>query len=233
MPCNSRGNSGTLTAGSVAVVGGDGGHTADSNPTPVTGVSPVSDPLSFMTPPDPTKLTCSAPTGGKLTGEVGASLAGGTVCYSGNVKITNAQLDNGTYVFTGNVTLDGTVTTGTGGATLDVNSGSLSENTGTVLTLVAPTTGTYSGYAIIEPATNTSTLAFSVGDATGSITGIIYAPGAALTMQDAGGNKKGALSFTTDLVVGTFSDTAGDLTMTSYSASNPTTSPLTIPTLVE
>ncbi|HEY4381533.1 MAG TPA: Tad domain-containing protein, partial [Acidobacteriaceae bacterium] len=57
---NFTGAGGTLTAGSIGVVGGDSGHTGDSNPAPVTGMAAVSNPLASVIPPDPTKLTCTA-----------------------------------------------------------------------------------------------------------------------------------------------------------------------------
>ncbi len=227
------GKSGTINAGYIGVVGGVSGS---SNGTqPVSPVVAQSDPLNYLiaSMPDPTanplKASCTTPPSGTLTGTVTPS--GGVVCYSGNVTVSNAVLNAGTYVFTGNVTLDSSVTTN--GATLDLNSGSLQENTGTVLSLLAPTSGTFNGIAIMAPPTNPGPLAFAQGDATGTITGIIYAPGAAMTLQDHGGSgKKGGLILTTDLIVNTLSDTAALITITSYSLTVPG-SPLTTITLVE
>jgi hypothetical protein len=229
------GKAGTVSAGYLGVVGGVSG--SSSGTQPVTGVVAQSDPLGYLIPgmPDPTvnplKASCTAPPSGKLTGTVAPS-GGGVVCYSGNVTISNAILNAGTYVFTGNVTLDGSVQTI--GATLDLNSGSLTENTNTTLNLAAPQgTMTYNGIAIMAPPTNTSNLNFAIGDATGTITGIIYAPGASMTLQDHGGSgKKGGLVLTTDLIVSTLSDTAALITIQSYSLTVPG-SPLTTITLVE
>jgi Flp pilus assembly protein TadG len=239
------GAGGSLTAGSVGVVGGCTGHCGDSTPVPVTGIVAQSDPLGYLiaTMPNPTvnplKATCTVPNAG---GKKGAGVLTGTitnaataiVCYSGNVTLSNVTLNGGTYVFTGNVTLDSTVITN--GATLDINSGSLTENTGTVMTLAAPPSdspSTYHNIAIMAPPANTSNLNFAIGDATGSLTGIIYAPGAAMTLQDGGGSgKKGGLSLTTNLIVKTLSDTAAELTITSYSQTVPG-SPLSKVVLVE
>jgi hypothetical protein len=246
------GAGGTLTAGSVGVVGGCGGKCADSTPTPVTGIAPQSDPLGAMVPPDPTKLTCSAPTGGKLTGVQAALGATKIACYSGNVTLSNVTLAAGTYVFTGNVTLDGTVSTPQppapvapstvsanplNGTTIDIDSGTLSINTGTTLSLYAPqaaaTTYTnYNGVALMQPAKNSNQILIQKGDASGLVDGIIYAPTAQLYLQDSGGDKSGGLTLITDLIVGSLFDKTATLTINSYSQST-SGSPLTRVTLVE
>lgn len=236
------GKAGNINAGSVGVVGCVSG--SSSGTQPVTGIVPQSDPLSYLIAqmPDPTanplKASCTVPNaGGKkgagiLTGSVTAP-AGGVACYSGDVVVSNATFGPGTYVFTGNVTLDGSVTTT--GAVLDLNSGGLQENTGTTLSLSPPAAGTtFAGISIMAPPTNGSTLAFAKGDATGTINGDIYAPGAAMTLQDHGGSGgKGGLVLNTDLIVNTLSDTAADITINSFSQTNPGLSQLTRVTLVE
>ena len=229
---NFTGGSGTFTAASISVVGGASGQISDSNVVPVTGVAPISDPLR-ITGPTPTNGLCtSTSTATSLTGTI-ASPPGGVVCYSKAVTMTNVTLGTGTYVFENGVTLGGNITSGTGGTTLDIESGSLSVNTGTVLNLVAPTSGTYNGIALMEPASNTSTILIQKGDSSGSLTGIIYAPGAELFLQDSGGGTSSSgVSFSTDLIVGTFLDKTDTVTINSYSQSN-TTSPLKAVTLVE
>jgi hypothetical protein len=237
------GAGGTLSAGSVGVVGGCGGHCGDSTPTPVTGIAPESDPLASMVPPDPTKLTCSAAPGGTLTGTL-ANPTGGIACYSGNVNLSNVTLGMGTYVFTGNVTLNGTVSTPQptsgnlqNGTTIDMDSGTLSINTGTTLSLYAPQAAAtaytnYNGIALMEPATNSNQITIQKGDASGLIDGIIYAPSAQLYLQDSGGDSSGGLTLDTDLIVGSLFDKTATLTINSYSQSTPG-SPLTRVTLVE
>jgi hypothetical protein len=246
------GAGGTLTAGSVGVVGGCGGKCGDSTPTPVTGIAPQSDPLGAMVPPDPSKLTCSAPTGGKLTGVQPALGATKIACYSGAVTLSNVTLAAGTYVFTGNVTLDGTVSTPQppapvapatvsanplNGTTIDIDSGTLSINTGTTLSLYAPQAAAtaytnYNGVALMQPAKNSNQILIQKGDASGLVDGIIYAPTAQLYLQDSGGDKSGGLTLITDLIVGSLFDKTATLTINSYSQST-SGSPLTRVTLVE
>lgn len=227
---NFTGGGGTLTAGSVGVVGGDSGKTGDSTPTPITNMAPVADPLVYITPPNPAAMSCNPPAGGTLTGTVYPS--GGVVCYSGNVNINNATLNQGTYVFTGNVQLSGAVATGAGGATLDIASGSLTESTGATLDLVAPTTGAYNGIAIMQPAPNSNVLMFDFGSSSGLIEGIIYAPDAELELHDSGGDSSGGLQLITDLIVNTLYDQTATLSIKSYSQTV-NTSPLTRVALAE
>jgi hypothetical protein len=135
------------------------------------------------------------------------------------------------YIFTGNLTLSHSVTTGAAGATIDLTSGTLSETSNTVLNLVAPTTGAFNGIAIMAPASNTSTITLEFGNSTGTIKGIFYTPGANLYLHDSGGGSSG-LSLITDLIVKTLDDQTASLNITSYSQSVPG-SPLTKVTLVE
>jgi Flp pilus assembly protein TadG len=224
------GGGGTLTAGSVGVTGGDGGQTGDSTPTPVLGVAQQSDPLSYIVPPNPSSMTCTTPQGGVLTGTVAAG------CYSapagGSLTVSNATLSSGTFVFTGNVVLSGSVSTAAGGATLDIATGALTEATNTVLDLVAPTSGPYNGIAIMEPAPNTNLMLFDFGSSSGLIDGIIYAPDAELELHDSGGDKSGGLQLITDLIVNTLYDQTATLSITSYSQTV-NTSPLNRVALVE
>lgn len=235
-PCstalNFTGSGGSLTAGWVGVAGGVGGASGDSTPTPVTGIVPVTNPLQGVSPPSVSSMTCSAPSGGTLTGTINAGV--NPVCYSGNVTISNATL-SGTFVFTGNVTLDGTINTGGSGVTLDLNSGGLTENTGTTMNIVAPTSNSnpYMGIVLMAPLSNTSTMEFDKGAAGGTFTGIIDTPGAELYLHDSGGDHGGGLTINSDVVVGTLNDQTATFTVNSYSATNQTTTPLKSVALVE
>lgn len=235
-PCstalNFTGSGGSLTAGWVGVAGGVGGASGDSTPAPVTGIVPVTNPLQGVAPPNISSLTCSAPSGGTLTGTINAG--SNPVCFSGNVTISNATL-SGTFVFTGNVTLDGTINTGGSGVTLDLNSGGLSENTGTTMNIVAPTSSSnpYMGIVLMAPISNTSTMEFDKGASGGTFTGIIDTPGANLFLHDSGGDSRGGLTINSDLVVGTLSDQTATFTVNSYSATNQTSTPLKSVALVE
>jgi Flp pilus assembly protein TadG len=250
---NFTGSAGIVDAGSVGVVGGVSG--APSNPfTPVTGIAPQSDPLlgTLPAPPDPSKLTCTAPPGGTLTGVLPALGASHIACYSGTVSLTNVTLAAGTYVFTGDVNVSGTVTTAQppppvppstvsanplNGTTIDIDSGTLSTATGTTWGLYAPqaasTTYTnYNGIALMQPKSNSNTMSIQSGNAFGKIDGIIYAPTAQLFLNDSGGDKSSGITLITDLVVGTLEDKTATLNITSYSQST-SGSPLTKVVLVE
>lgn len=226
------GGGGTLTAGSVGVVGGDGGQTGDSTPAPVTNIAQFSDPLGTVVAPNPSTMTCTIPAGNTLTGTISPG------CYSapagGAITLDNATLNSGTYVLTGNVILQGNVeTVAGGGTTLDIATGALSESTaGTYLDLVAPTSGPYNGIAIMEPPPNTNPMTFDFGYSSGLIDGIIWAPLAQLVLHDSGGDKVGGLQLITDLIVNTLYDQTATLSITNYS-STVSTSPLTKVALVE
>src|SRR5262249_6092208 len=91
------GNSGTLKAGSVGVVGGcqsnpSGACTSNITPAPVK-MQPTSDPLYFLPPIPDNPSGCVAASGTLVP----------NTCYSGNVTLTGT-LAPGTYTFTGNVT---------------------------------------------------------------------------------------------------------------------------------
>lgn len=220
------GRGGTLTASSVAVQGGVGGQSSDSTPAPVTGVAAITNPLQAIVPPTPSNCTAAT----TLSGTIGT--AGGTVCYSGNITLSNATI-NGTVVFTGNLTLAGTVTTGSSGGTIDLNSGTMTESSGTTINLTAPTSGPYMGIALMAPPTNTSTITFEFGNTSGTLNGIIDTPGANLYLHDSGGDRNGGLTLTTDLVVGTLDDQTANLTVYSYGQTNPGSNPLLSVSLVE
>ena len=226
------GTSGYLAASSVAVVGGDGGQTSDSNPIPITGTAPVSDPIDISgpVPPDGCPTTSSATS---LTGSFTGPGAGNALCFTQPVALSNVTLGPGVYVFENGVTTSGNITSGPGGTTLDVYSGSLTMNSGTVLDLVAPTSGDTNGIALMEPSTNSSQITIQKGNVSGNLTGIIYAPAAQLYLQDSGGDTSGGISLVSDLIVKTLVDKTATLSVSSYSAANPVTTPLRAVALIE
>ena len=219
------GAGGTLTAGSVGVVGTATGATGDSTPAPVTGIAPVSDPLANL--PAPTYGACTAAPAGNTWGP---ATAGGTVCYSGDIKVQNSVTMNpGTYVFTGTLDFTGKGSiTGTGVTLYIPAGGSLggNGNGNTTLDLTAPTTGTYAGILIYQAAGNTNTVEMN-GTPIANLTGIIYAPSAEL---DLSGNTDVTLD--TDLIVGSLYDKGNaTINLTDFNASG--NSPLTSVALVE
>lgn len=160
-------------------------------------------------------------------------------CYPLPVNISNATLGPGIYVFLGGVTLSGSVATNN--ATLDIQQGGLTIPTGGVsfgtannsaTGLIAPTAGPTNGIALMEPVGNTSQIMIQKGNATGNITGDIYAPSAQLYLQDSGGDKTGGLSLYSDIIVGTLFDKTATMQIHNYSSVAPT-DPNTTVTLVE
>lgn len=226
------GSTGYLTASSVSVVGGDGGQIGDSNPTPVAGVPPQNDPLriSGPVPPDDCTQTSAATS---LTGPISGPGAGNVLCFTNTVSMNNVNLGQGVYLFENGAATSGAITSGPGGVTLDIYSGTFTLNSGTVLNLIAPISGDTNGVALMEPASNSSQITIQKGNVTGSLTGIIYAPSAQLYLQDSGGDTSGGISLTTDLIVNTLVDKTATLTVDSYSEENPSTTPLRSVALVE
>jgi Flp pilus assembly protein TadG len=223
------GGGGTLTAGSVGVVGGATGATGDSTPAPVTGIAPESDPLANLPAPTYNAASCTAPPTGTTWGP---ATAGGTVCYSGDISVKNAvTMSAGTYVFPGTLDFSGNGSlTGTG-VTLYFPgpNGTLGGpgNGNTTLNLTAPTSGTYNGILIYQDPSDTNTGEFN-GTPITNLTGIIYMPNAELEIS---GNS--TVNLDTDLIIGSLYDKGNaTINMTDYSQTV-TNSPLKSVALVE
>jgi Flp pilus assembly protein TadG len=227
------GGGGSLTAGSVGVVGGAGGHTGDSSPAPQTGVAPISDPLASLPPPPYDPASCTAAPSGTAWGP---ATAGGTVCYSGNVNVgtRNVTLKPGIYVFTGDLdfTGNGSLTSLPGGVTLYFAgpNGQLGGpgNGKTSLDLTATSTGgPYNDILIYQDRTDANLGEFN-GTPIVNLTGIIYMPGAPLEFS---GNTTSNLI--TDLIVNQLIEQGNatvNITNFNTTVSN---SPLTTVALVE
>jgi Flp pilus assembly protein TadG len=177
------GGGGSLTAGSVGVVGGAGGHTGDSSPAPQTGVAPISDPLASLPAPPYTPASCTAAPSGTAWGP---ATPGGTVCYSGNINVgtRNVIMNAGIYVFTGDLDFTGNGSlTSNGGVTLYFAgpNGQLGGpgNGKTTLNLTATTGGPYNDILIYQDRTDANLGEFN-GTPITNLTGIIYMPGAPL-----------------------------------------------------
>ena len=177
-----------------------------------------------------------------------SSSAPAAICYTLPVTLSDVFLGPGIYVFENGVTLQNSVT-GIG-VTLDIYSGSLTiphggvsfgDTTATTKEeaatngLVAPTAGPTNGIAIMEPPTNSSEIQIQKGNATGNITGAIYAPNpnALLYLQDSGGDNSGGISIWGNIIVGQLFDKTATMTIHNYASVFPTTDPNTVVTLVE
>jgi hypothetical protein len=228
------GAGGTLTAGSVGVVGGATGATGDSTPAPQTGVAPVSDPLASSIHP-PTYGGCAPP---PTSGKWGPAAAGGIVCYSGNIKINSiVNMSAGTYVFTGNLDFTGHGTLNGTGVTLYFAgpNGQLGGpgNGNTTINLTAPTSGDYNGILIYQDPSDTKTGEFN-GTPIENFTGIVYMPGAMFELSgNTTFNGNSTTNLVTDFIVNSFYDKGNAaVNLTNYSASAGN-SPLKAVALVE
>ena len=238
----------------INVVGGQStsGKCGKNSGSPVySGGDPANDPLDLTGPIPATACTTggsgntvSVPT---VTSATTIPSTAGVTCFSAtNVTLSNVTLPAGIYVFENGVQISGNVTV-TGG-TMDIYQGSFANNNGN-LNISAPTTGTYDGIAIMQPASdttaacqdssiknkiNTSTclqVQFGSSSATppaGNLDGIIYAPTATVYLQDQGGGVQAAAIISYDIYVNS------QLTITdNYSHAHPGTSPLSHVELVE
>jgi Flp pilus assembly protein TadG len=245
------GGGGTLSAGYVSVVGGDGGQTGDSTPAPVLGAAPVLNPFPNLTGPTPSTDCNSSNTNTASSYSGGSTIktSDNVTCFTSAVTLSNFTSSNplpsGILVFENGVTLGGTVYSGINGTTFDNYNGAFNVNTGSTLNIVAPTSaisqpGTStpawtvpSGIALLQPASNSTMIQVQFGASYGTWEGIIYAPSAQLYLQDSGGDINGGVSLTTDLIVNTLYDKTTTLTIHSYTTAFGNSSPLTAVALVE
>jgi Flp pilus assembly protein TadG len=231
---------GSISAKSIGVVGTDSILNGDIvTPTPITGITPVADPLSSLVtvPPASDYSTCQADPNisDSNAHTIGPSSPGGFVCYQG-LTITHSPqitLNPGLYVIDGEGAANayalsiagGATFTGTGVTFYFVNSASFSITNGATLTLSAPTSGTYNGILFYQDSGDSVADSF-VGGSSGILNGIFYLPAANLSLEN--GNSS---TFTVDLVVGSLTMT-GAATLKPYAPLS-STSPLSSPQLVE
>jgi hypothetical protein len=158
-----------VNAGGIGVTGTDvvhnstltcGGSTANC---PVTGISPVGDPLSFL--PQQSVGGGVNWTGSPVAGTTynGISINGGTVNFPSGLYIIN-----GSFTINGNSTVTGT------GVTFYVT-GNITVNGTSTVQLAAPNTGTYAGVLFDDPSPNVTVKLD--GTNTSYYQGAIYVPG--------------------------------------------------------
>ena len=228
------GNGGTVNATFLDVVG-NSSLQHDSYPTSATMNSGTrKDPWGNLVGPDPASA-CNAAntvTAATVTSANLKPALNGVVCFSAaNVTLSaGLTLPGGAvYVAENGVQIGGTMTIGsaTNGATLDVYSGTFNQGT-SVLSIYAPTSGTYNGIALMQPYTNTNQLQVQFGSGNQVLDGYIYAPGAQVYLQDHGGGITA-----TGIVAASLFDKASTITVPSYDAANPATTPNRRVVLVE
>jgi hypothetical protein len=114
------------------------------------------------------------------------------------------------------------------GGTIDEAAGTFVQNSNTLVSVVAPTSGTYNGVAIMEPATNTNQLQVQWGSNNQVVDGYIYAPGAQVYLQDNGGGITAS-----GIVADNMSVQASTVNIPSYDVAHPHTTPNRVMTLIE
>jgi hypothetical protein len=206
------GGGGTVNAAFIDVVGtASGNHT--TSPTGETLNAGVrTPPWGNLTGPA-TPGACNIPsalTSVTIANEstVSGSAAQPVICFTKAVILTDGvQLPGASgagvvYVFEKGVEIatgatvklgDGTwdpakqTFTSTSGAVMELQTGTLTQDSNSLLSIYAPTGGTYNGIAILQPSTNTTELQIQFGSNNEILDGYIYAPGAEVFMQDHGG----------------------------------------------
>jgi hypothetical protein len=228
-----RTGSGSISAQAIGIVGNYSQTGSGSiSPTPTTGMTAVSDPLS-LTAPSYVASSCNAAfnhSGSSSVTIPGPSTPGGTICYDGisNTGGGTITFPTGTYVINGNFTNSGSSgLSGLSGVTFYMAPGNntLSISGSGTINLSAPNTGVYSGILFYQDLGDTKTMSIS-GSSSGTFSGIFYAPGAELDLTGSAG-----AAFDTDLVVSSLKIT-GSVNLSEY-VPLAGASPLSSPTLVE
>jgi len=218
---------GHLIAPSISVVGNytvAGGSSI--SPTPTTGVSPVSNPFSSMTPPSVGSCNYTSYSVGG-----GATVTLNPGVYCNGLTIANGAtvtLNPGTYIMKGGglTFAGGAHVTGTGVMFYNTYGGGYSYapftfNNGTTETLTAPTTGTYAGILLYQDPTVVGGAASSfAGGTNANLTGTLYLPTTALSFSN------GASAAYTIIVADSVSFTGGVTLNNNYSSLPGGTSPI-------
>jgi Flp pilus assembly protein TadG len=183
-------NSGVkLTATTINIVGGklvNGSPTI--SPTPTLGASAVPDPLAST--PKPTDGPCGSSTASPFWGSANNVSVSGNITfnpgvYCGGINLNSgatATLNAGTYIFKGSLNAGSSSSITGNGVTLYFSSGSLTMNSSSHASFVAPTSGTYSGILLYQDSSDSSSIILN-GDTTSKWQGAVYAPSAQLTLN--------------------------------------------------
>jgi hypothetical protein len=154
---------------------------ATTNPTPVTGVAAIADPLASL--PGLTPGTCLYAT--NYSPPSNTTLAPGTYCGGITVSngVTGVTFGAGNYIINGGgLSFGGGITTSGSGVMFyltgtNANYASVTIANGTTVTLSAPTSGTYQGILFYQNRSITSASnADFAGGAVMNLTGTLYFP---------------------------------------------------------
>jgi Flp pilus assembly protein TadG len=188
------GGGGTLTAPEFDFAGTPGFATnggGQFNGTLNSGVTPTADPLAYLTPPDPSKLTLQHTGGLQLTSDDAVTLNPGL--YRGGIQITGKgqvtlrpgiyYMDGGGFSITGQGAL-------VGDGVLIYNAPATSGDTITLagqgsMTLTPMTTSAYQGITLFQDRTSAASIKVT-GNGSLNITGTVYAPGSTLDVTGNG-----------------------------------------------
>jgi Flp pilus assembly protein TadG len=223
---------GTLTMKSIGTVGSCSSGCGGVSPTPVSGIVPYSDPLSFLP-----QFTCniSGCSNGTITLPCVADPNINTstpvvltqTCYNGlTINGTGTvTFSAGTYVINGPVNFQGSnQLTGTG-VTFYINSGAFNISKFASLNLSAPTSGTYNGILFFQGSSNPPIQTITVNPGS-TLEGILYFPNAELDFSAT------SATLYTDFVAQNLSFT-GAVNFNDYASLPNVTSPLSSVVLVE
>jgi Flp pilus assembly protein TadG len=246
------GNSGTINTPFVDVVGNSSLQHIPNGVTPTMNSGVRKSPWGNIN--GPTNSDCQA--GNTVTGNAISSSTtipspiNGVVCFSGSSpKISGTMTFPGStsgtvYYFQNGVTINtgANVTFGSGsynvntktfsntsGAMLDIGSGTFSQGSNSVLNIYSPTSGSYDGIALFQPASNTNLLKVQFGSNNQVLDGYIYALGAEVFMQDSGGG----VTATGLVAAGLYDKTTAFTVPSSYDKANPSTTLNRVLSLVE
>jgi hypothetical protein len=189
----------TATGGSSITIATGGGYVCGAglngscvdgssmSPMPVHAAA-VTDPMAGDMPTAPSVGTCT-------TQASYTALSPGTYCSISTNGYQDLVLAAGTYVITsgGMQAVSSGQITASGGVTIYLAGGSISASGAAAINLSAPSSGTYNGILIWQPASNTTASSLA-GSGSMTLNGIVYMPGAQFNY--AGGSKLNGANLT-------------------------------------
>jgi hypothetical protein len=181
---------------------GTGGSIA---PTPVTGIAPAPDPLSYLQPPAiPSSCNGNVIISTSTTLDPESSATPGVLCYSELTitgPATQVTFRPGIYIIDSSLGFNlgnGATLTGSGVTIYLTNGAAFALYGGAMPNLSAPLSGPYNGVVFYEDPSDTSSVSIN-STGSGTFTGIFYAPSALLSVSN--GN---LMTFNSSFVVGAF-----------------------------
>lgn len=165
-------NGASISASQISVTGGDQLNGGNVNPTPVTNVPAMPDPLSYLTPPTSSGCTYSSV---YSVNSGSATLYPGTYCGGIQLNGGSANLSAGTYILEGiGLQVNGGSISGTG-VSFYISQGQIQFNGSNTVDLVAPTTGSYAGILFYQSSSDSSAATIN-GGAGSAFQGALYFP---------------------------------------------------------